>query len=425
MSRHFHAPCIMRRKILHSLITILLVMSLVPLYALAEYEEPPTLSAAELLKPEVLKGKHHNVSEKVKNDGLFNHYEVTSPFGAFSAPSTTSLEFLVREIEAIAAMKEVKTDDTAIASLKQSGENTVAGIKNLFTEPEETVKGAASGIHSLFNRASQTIGSRETTGAEDSKAQQLIGFSKSKGVIATKYGVNVYSRNQVLQEELDRLAWADYLGGLGVGLATSVVPGVGGIVLTTSGTARLLNEAINTTPASELWVQNKDKLNGMGMDADTVQLFLNNQVFSPALTTVMTSALKTMEDVDNLELFLKVSLQASSPEMARVITELAVLTAGYHKHIAPLKKVVPMARITMAIGADEAVVKIFPGDYLIWSDTVSGVLNTLPKEISGNEISDKQIWLLGDLSAKARDEFQKAGWHINTHVRSKMIPSQD
>jgi len=63
-----------------------------------------------------------------------------------------------------------------------------------------------------------------------------------------------------MQEELDRLGRADYVGGLGVGVMSSVVPGIGGLVLTTSSTARLLNEAINTTAASELWLQNKNKL---------------------------------------------------------------------------------------------------------------------------------------------------------------------
>jgi len=424
MLSHF-VSFVSKKMIIQGLFAICLVMNILPIYAHAEYEEPGTLTAADLLKPEVLKGKHHSVSEQVQNDGMFNHYQVTSSFGTFKAPSTTALELLVKELEAIAAMKEIKTDDTAIASLKQSGENTVAGVKHLVTKPEETLKGAASGIESLFHRASETIGSRETTGAEDSKVQQLIGFSKSKGEIATKYGVNVYSRNQVLQDELDRLGWADYLGGLGVGVATSAIPGVGGIVLTTSGTTRLLNEAINTTPASELWVQNRDNLIAMGMDPDTVQLFLNNQVFSPALTTVITSALGSMKDVGNLELFLKVSLQASTPEMARVITEIAVLTAGYHKHIAPLKKVVPMARITRAVGAEDAVIVILPTDYLIWRDPITGLSTTLPEKTGGTEPSDKQLWVSGELSSRTRDELKQAGWQINTNVRSKLILSKE
>ena len=390
----------------------------------AAFEETPVLSAADILEPERLKGPNHTVADEVRNDGLFNHYTVNSPFGTFEAPSTSALGFLINELNAIAEMKKVQTDDTAIASLKQSGENTVAGIKNLFTNTEDTLKGAASGVQSLFHRASETIGSREVTDAEDSKVQQVIGYSKSKGEIASKFNVNVYSRNKVLQEELDRLAWADYMGGLGVGLATSAVPGVGGIVLATSGTARLLNDAINTTPASELWVQNRDKLLALGMDGDTVQLFLNNQVFSPALATVMAAALESMKGVDNLELFLKVCLQASTPEMARVITELTVLTAGYHTHVKPIKKIVPMARITRAIDKDGTAVIILPADHLIWSERVSGVFAEVNEEIKESSSTVPELWILRDLSEKATQNYKNEGWKVYTDTRNQLLPKQ-
>lgn len=390
----------------------------------AAYEEPGVLPASELLPPDMLKGPHHKVDEQVQNNGLFNQYKVDSSFGEFLAPSTSVLKFLINELNAIAEMKKVETDDTAIESLKQSGENTVEGIKNLFTDTEDTLKGAASGVQSLFNRASQTIGSREVTGAEDSKVQQLIGFSKSKGKIATAYHVNVYSRNQVLQKELDRLAWADYLGGLGVGVATSAIPGVGGIVLTTSGTARLLNEAINTTPASELWVQSKNKLAALGMDADTVELFLNNQMFSPAFYTVMTSALESMKGVGNLELFLKVALQASTPEMARLITETAVLTAGYHKHVQPLKKIVPMARITRAIDKKGGAVVLLPTDHIIWTEKVAGVIAEISDEVQSSGTGEKELWVLGDVSRLMGSELKKAGWKVHTSVHDQLIMSK-
>lgn len=422
--RNIHVSNVHGGSVFLAFMICCLLSTWLPPFAQAEFEEPVNLSAVDFLNQEMLKGAHHSVLDQVTNDGMFNHYQVTSPFGEFSAPSTASLQFLVIELEAIAAMKEVKTDDTAIASLKQSGENTVAGIKSLFTDTEDTLKGAASGVQSLFSRASGTIGKREVTGAEDSKVEQLIGFSKSKGAIATKFGVNVYSRNQVLQEELDRLGWADYLGGLGVGVATSAVPGIGGIVMTTSGTTRLLNEAINTTPASELWVQNHDTLLSLGMDEDTVKLFLNHQSFSPALTTVMTTAIKSMKGIDNLELFLKVSLQASSSEMARVITETVVLTAGYHKHVGPLKKIVPMARITRADGSDGSIVVVLPTDYLIWSQTVAGVISSFSAEEDTLKMPGKQLWTLGTLSEKARAECEKAGWQVNTNARSRLIPPE-
>ncbi|MCP4260664.1 MAG: hypothetical protein GY774_24535 [Planctomycetes bacterium] len=389
-----------------------------------DYEKPPVHQAKSILKPDILKGKYHTVRDQIKNDGIFNHYTVESSFGTFQVSSTIALEILIHEIGAIAAMKKVETDDTAVASLKKSGENTVAGIKKLVSQPKTTLEGAAAGVSSLFNRAKETVGKRKVADAEDSRFEQLIGLSKSKGLIATKYGVNVYSRNEKLQEELDRLAQADYLGGLGVGVATSFVPGVGGLVLSASGTARLLNEAINTTPASELWLQNKNKLLAMGSDSDTVELFLNNPVFSPAQETVLVTALESLKGVANRELFLKVALQASDPDMAKTITETAVMSAGYHKHIKPLQRFTPMARLTSAVRKDGSVVVLLPTDYIIWSEKVADVAASLTEKAKQTKGPGVEVWTLGSFSERAKSELQKMGWKIYTDVRSQLIPKK-
>ena len=404
-------------------ISLCLLQVIMPKAVLAEVEKPGILKAQSFLPPEVLKGRHYTVDGKVPNDGLLNHYNVKSSFGNFQVTSTSSLRILLREIEAIAAMKKIKTDDTAIESLKQSGKNTVTGVKNLVSDPMGTFESAASGVGSLFNRAVGTVGKRETTGAEDNQAAQLIGFSKSKGQIATKFGVNVYSRNKVLQSELDRLAWADYFGGLGVGVATAAVPGVGGLVLTTSGTARLLNEAINTTPGSELWLQNKKKLLGMGMNKDTVELFLNNPEFSPALQTVMVAALDTMKGVGNRELYLKVALQAGDPVMARIITQSAVMTAGYHKYISPLKRLAPIARLARAEKKDGTIVVVLPGDHIIWSEKVASLTGSLTEKAKISKGKGLEVWVSGDFSKMAHSKLEKMGWKVHTNVRSKLLPA--
>jgi len=395
-----------------------------PVSAKADFETPPIFQAKSILKPEILKGKYHTVTDKVENDGVFNHYTVESQFGKFKANSTLAVKQLIHEIQVIAVMKRVETDDTAVQAVKQSGENVYTGVKTLATDPQGALESAGSGVSSLFNRAKETVGRRKNTDAEDSKFEQLIGLSKSKGQIANKYGVNVYSRNIRLQEELNRLARSDYLGGLGVGVATAFVPGVGGLVLSVSGTARLLKEAINTTPASELWLQNKNKLLAMTSDADTVKLFLNNPVFSPDLQTVLVAALESLKGVAGRELFLKVALQASDPDMAKTITEIVVMSAGYHKHIAPLKSFAPLARITHAVRADRTVVILLPTDYIVWSERIADVSKSLTSSRKQSESAGVELWTLGALSQRTQSELQTMGWKIHTGVGSQLIPQK-
>jgi hypothetical protein len=406
---------------------ILSFLPLMPLTATAAdtgFEQPGEYRAGVLLKPEMAQGRYHKVDDRVGHDGFLYRFSVQSSFGPYEVTSLSSLAALIRELDAIAAMKQVETSDTVMKSLQQSGENAVQGVTNLFNDPEGTLRGAGQGISSLFNRASETVGNRQLTETEDSRMKQVLGVTKSKGEIATRYGVSIYSRNRTLQAELDRLAMADYLGGISVGLATSAVPGVGGLVLSTSGTARLLNETINTTAASELWLKNKNKLLAMKADADSIELFLNNPVFTPALQTVLVAALEELPAVANLELFIKVGLQASSPEMARVITEMAVMAAGYHKHVAPLTGFSPMARLVRATRQDGTVVVLLPTDHMIWTERVAAVAGDLVTQGRTNRSPGFEIWTLGTFSDRARTGLKAMGWQTHEQARSTLVPKE-
>lgn len=410
----------MRRVEICFLATLFIFFGVTPCIWSAGYEQPTDVSAKTILSPDQINGANHTVDDRVQYDGLFYRFSVNSPFGNFQADSMTQLKNLIHEIGAIAVMKNVKTDDTAVRSVEQTGEKTVNGLKNLFTKPVATIGGAAQGVGDLLTRASETVGRRETTETEDSKFAQVVGFTKSKGQIATRFGVSIYTRNPVLQSELDRLAMADYLGGIGVGLATSVVPGVGGFILTTSGTARLLNEAINNTPPSKLWVQNKDKLTSMGFDSDTVELFLNNPVFTPAHETVLVNAVEAMESATNRGIFIKIGLQASNPDMALFITETAVLYSGYHKKVAPIQGFGRMGRLVKGFKEDGTTVVILPTDHLIWSERVAGVVEDLTASDPAKGVGF-ELWTMGTLSKQTKSELLSRKWKIQENVSGKLI----
>lgn len=386
-------------------------------------EETTILKASSLLGPDLLKSDLYTIDEAVVCDGLLNHYTVRSLFGVYEADSTTALKQLLHEINAIAVMQKIETKTTAVDSVIQSGKNTVDAVANLVMDPSKTLEGAASGVGSLFNRASQVVGKRKTTKAEDSRFEQIIGKTKSKGEIASRYGVSVYSLNPVLQEELERLAWADYLGGIGVGLAQSAIPGAGGLLLTTSGTARILNEIINNTPASELWIRNKKKLEAMGIDNDTAELFVNNPSFSPAHQTVMVDAMERMNGVVNRSLFIKICLQAHTDTMARTIVGIASMLAGYHSNVEPLQSLAPFGRFLYARTQKGTAVVAFPADHVLWSNKVAEAATWLLEPSQGEARPARmQFWILGSFSESARSELQVLGWELHANSRERLLP---
>ena len=121
------------------IISLYLLSSLIPSVVQADSEENGRLKASIYLQAEIRKGPYHSVEETIVNDGFLNHYQISSPFGKYSIASDTSLYRLIRELQAIALMQKVDTEDVALDSLKQSGEKTMTGLQNLFSDPEGTL----------------------------------------------------------------------------------------------------------------------------------------------------------------------------------------------------------------------------------------------------------------------------------------------
>lgn len=380
------------------------------------YENSQVLEAVKILPPDVLSGPNHKVDAQVQNDGFLNHYTLKSSYENYGVVSTFELKKRVHEIRIITEMKKIDTSSTVRESIVDSGEKTVTGISNLFSHPLDTIEGSVKGIGRVFNRAKEAVTSTPSQ-TEDSRIEQFIGFSKSKRDIANKMGIDVYSANKALQAELNRLAWADYSGGIGVSAGLAFVPGGAGLILSVSGGARLLNEVINLTPPTELKNQNRRKLMGLGMNSDTIDLFINNTVFSPRNQTWLVAALENLHGTSNRELFLKVALQAHDRTMALMIAQMTLMFAGYHSKIEPVDRFYPISRVLYAKDKKGKILMALPADHILWSERLAGAVSEVMEKTKGDEF---ELWTARSVSKKAKDQLSRAGWVIHTDVWAKL-----
>ncbi|MGD8564138.1 MAG: hypothetical protein PVG03_16470 [Desulfarculaceae bacterium] len=365
-----------------------------------------------------MSGPNHSVSNKVLNDGFINTYAVSSRFGSFRAFSTLALTKLVHELNVIAQMEKVEESSTLKNSLGESVENTAKGLKRLFTDPKGTFEKAASGLGRLFERTDEVIKSKKSQ-AEDNRFKQFIGFSKSKREVAAKFNVDVYSSNGALIEQLDRIAMADYLGGISLGAALIAVPGPAGIVLSTSGGARLLREVIRTTPPAELRIKNRQKLEQMGTDPNLIDLFINNAVFSPLDQTMLVMVLESMPKVKNRSLLVKVACLVQKAEVAFLVARTAALYAEYNNTVNKLRRFIPVARILYAQTAANTSLIMLPTDYVIWSQRFKEAMQYI-KSKSG--AAKCEIWVTGRLSPLTTKKLKSAGWKIHTQAGKRLFP---
>ena len=245
------------------------------------YEKPPVFEAARNLPAKLLKSLCHKVGSKVSNDGKMNHYTIKSKFGEVTVDSTAELKIRIDEMKVLEAMDRVSNSDQFVRQVKQGGKNVVVGTKALVTHSVDTAKGVFTGIGKLAERAGVALMGDPPSDAEDSRVENAIGFSSTKRDYAAEFHVDPYSTNPLLQKRLGEIAWSGYSGKIAASAAAAVIPGGVGTFVSVSKTSDWLEGIPVQTPPSELRKANREKLVGMGVSPDVIDLFLGNTVYSP------------------------------------------------------------------------------------------------------------------------------------------------
>lgn len=381
-----------------------------------QFEGPAVLDAANILPPKLMRGPHHQVQPPVMNDGYVNTYTIKSAFGSFTAVGNAMLEIRVNEIHALVAMQEIQQTDAYTAAFEEAADDLGRGAKNLVADPLGTVGNAVSGVAKLFGRASEVIiGDRSRT--EGSRFESLVGFSNTKREYAHEFGVDVYSSNPVLQEHLDDISWAGYGGGLTFGLATMVVPGAAGMVVTGVSTTDLMSETFRVMTPIDLRQMNREKLAAMGVSSDLSDIFIGNAHFSPRHQTLLVAALEAMEGVAGRAAFIKVALHASDEDAAFFRQRYAQMLAGYHRNVGPFDSMISFGSLVVGKTAEGTIVATPPLDHLTWTSSAALVASELNTTIDAlPRVEAKELWLEGTVSSLARQQLQSMGWRVQENA---------
>ena len=391
------------------------------------FETPPTLRASQVLPAGLLKGPHHTVTETVRNDGYLNRYVIESTFGKFEGVMTAKLRKRVDEINAMAVMDKIKGTKVFKDSVIEAGGDVVHGIKNLVTKPIDTISGAVSGVGSIFNRAGEILFRSKRSKYEDSRVKSLIGFSKTKREYARDFGIDAYSTNKVLQDRLNEISWAGYAGGMSVAGAMSFVGGVAGVITSTSGISRVLNEVIAQTPPPDLRQRNRKSLRQMGVDKDIAALYVDNEIFTPRQQTAFVMALERLKGVKNKQAFVRFGILTKKQDIAFFRQRLAEMFAAYHNKVEkidrfqPVDDDSPVRGITIAVTQTGKAVMAVPLDYLVWTKLIAHVFSEIDETASAIPgVAGKELWLTGTLTPLANQQIQKAGWKVFHKTEEKL-----
>lgn len=385
---------------------------------------PPLFSAAGLLTPDWLKGPHHSVQEEVVNDGAEHHFVVTSGSGEFPAVGMAMLRTQVIEAEAIAALKSVRQSEVFVEALKTQLLYPLQGLKILLTDPRRLGRSVGGGLLEFLAMPGE-VSKFETSEQEDSMTKSAIGFSYMKRKLAFQFGVDPYSSNPALQDELNELSWIAFSADLAPQIGYVFMPAPAIMWMTFSATrwTSYLDEQVRDHSPTDLRAMARTKLLKMGISEEDIHRFFLNGHYSPRHSIIITAALDELADVDNRDAFLAVAKEANSEELVLFYEHIVEMMRGYHIHIGPVDRLLVLPRIPALYTKNRTLVVMLPIDYLFWTQRVASVAHALTTHVPDRpRIARRELWIAGNVSPRARHELESLGWTVYEQVSPKLNP---
>ena len=177
--------------------------------------------------------------------------------------------------------------------------------------------------------------------------KSAIGFSYLKRKIAFQFGVDPYSSNPTLQDELNELTWIAFTADLAPQIGYLFMPASAVMWMTFSATrwTSYLDEQVRDYSANDLRALNRDKLLKMGISEEEIHQFFLNALYSPRHSTIITAALDELTSVDDREAFLVIAKEANSEELVLFYQHVVEMMRGYQAHIGAVDRVLALPRI--------------------------------------------------------------------------------
>ena len=380
---------------------------------------PLMLKASEVLPADLLKGTNYTVKESVKNDGLFNIYELTTDYGPLTVQSTAKLKNRISELRALAAMDEMSQAGQFGEGLVEGVKAPVRGVANLVTSPIDTTKEIFTGTGQFLSNVGRSVISRDPH--QDNVLKTALGYDAGKRGYAYAFGVDPYSSYEPLMTRIGQLARASVAGGMSVSVGMSfATSGTFGLALMSSSTSDGMRQLVRDNPPGALEKINRKKLEQMGVMKSLRDGFLQNYVFSPQEKTILVGELHTMKEVNGQDAFISLASTATDESTALLWRLMAQMMAGYHANVTPVERIVNIGGWAYLQKGKE-IIDLEALDYLFWTKDVKDITvkNRAIREKMG--VTLVEYWVAGQLDPPLKAFTETRGIKVTEHALNTLI----
>jgi hypothetical protein len=371
------------------------------------FEQPPRLSAAEALGA-AARGQHFRI-QRVTNDGLMNGFTVASAFQVIDAYGNSMALERAAEQRAIADLRALKNTDAFRDGLTSAVNAPISLTREVLTDPVAVVGKVPQGVSNLVQDAAGALKGLRL-GAEDddeldttAMLKDIAGYTRTKRRLAAQFGVDVYSSNDVLQEDLNAVSWVVFAGGASVQLAMSQTPMAAGMAMRTANQLEQAKSDAWEVPEETFRQAGITELVAMGLGTEEAFTIVKHPVCSITHQLGLVAALADLHDVAGRDRLLRDAMGAADETECRKHAETAELLRTYHRRVHPIARVSTPGGQLVARDANGGDVWVLRGDHFIWNEANAALVDALRQRVR------RTLWLSGSASERTADELAARG----------------
>lgn len=380
-----------------------------------------TLPTTDFLPAETLRGTSYRVRDMASTDGYMAHFIIDSDFGTFEAVGVPQAKRRIVEVEAIRKLVETSKGDLFAEGLKRSIEQPIDAVKNIVQNPVESIKEAPKTVGHFFSKIGSSVArgvdkikdSTDGEGPEPTAGQvgngignaalNAAGFDKAKLDTARQLGVDPYSDNKRLQEEMNKVTWAFFAGGLPLRVGAAAVSA--GVAVAATNMVGVPEDTYAMTQG-EINLRDSRSLTLMGITPEDISKFQIQPALSTTRRHEIVLALEAMPKTAGRGRIVLLANATETPDQADfLIGAVKILARRQKSGAADYQSIEVIGRLPGAMTQSGDLQVPAPVDYVTWTEQVDGFSR---RDDLGQ--APRVLVHTGVMTPPAAEGFKAAGW---------------
>jgi translation initiation factor 2 beta subunit (eIF-2beta)/eIF-5 len=380
------------------------------------YETPPILAASNLFDSNDLSGAYHTVLEEVSNDGYNNHYVIDSTFGEFVATGHETALVRIQEVRAIATLREMKKSKAIKQGFNQNFKNAALGpfkeVERIIRNPLHLVKVVPREVGRAIGLAGD-VGVLLSRGLSPDAVKDFMGYYSAKRALAKRLGVDHNSPNEVLQVDLEDVAWSYYAGGVPFRVVDDFMPGLPIPEIAIGEGGGSVGGIVEMATDELTGKSTKSRLRRMKVPKSVRKEFLRHDAYSKRNRQVLARSLFYTKSAAGIPEFFYFINNVKNKDEAYRMQRVADMTASYHSLYDSVTELHASENHTIFLTEHGDVVVPLFYDYLSWTQSVAGLMRDTAKTVHEFQLaSAPEIRISGRMTPRCRRESEALGFVV-------------